>query len=161
MSHIFICTRPFCFAVTWCLSETSICLSVSSDDSEKNRNIWRHVTLCSRIQNPIGQLQTVTKISTSTFVIIRHMFHRCIYLLVTVIFSVFACTIKFSLKHTWFFFFSFSFGGFGNFAIRWYSDPHLKHFRGVRSVCLLSKSPAARAFSFYGLILLDSFLQSD
>ena len=65
--------------------------------------------------------------------------------------------LPFSLKSTYFHRFSFSFGGFRNFAIRWSSYPHLKHYRGVRSVCLLSESPAARAFSFSCLILLNNF----
>ena len=30
--HIFICAWPFCFAETWCLSATSMCLSVSSNE---------------------------------------------------------------------------------------------------------------------------------
>ena len=56
------------------------------------------MTHCSRIQNPIGQLQTVTKISTGTFVITRHMCNICIYLLVTIIFAVVACMIIFPIK---------------------------------------------------------------
>ena len=52
------------------------------------------------IQNPklIGQLRTVTKIFTRTFVIARHSCHRCIYILVTVIFAVVACKITFLIK---------------------------------------------------------------
>ena len=65
--------------------------------------------------------------------------------------------LPFSLKRTCFHCFSFSFGGFGNFEIRLSSDPHLKHFRGVRSVRLLSESPNARAFSFSCMILLNNF----
>ena len=56
--------------------------------------------------------------------------------------------LTFSLKRTCFRRFSLSFGGFGHFKIRWYSDPHLKFFRGVGSVCLLSESPAARDLPF-------------
>ena len=62
--------------------------------------------------------------------------------------------LTFSLKRTCFCCFSLSFGGFGHFAIRWSSDPYLKHFRDVRSVCLLSEAPTTRSFSFYFLILL-------
>ena len=65
--------------------------------------------------------------------------------------------LPFSLKITWFFNFLLSFGGFGHFAIRWSWDPHLKHFRGVRSECLLSEWPSARDFSFSCLILLKRF----
>ena len=53
---------------------------------------------CSRIQNPIVQLQTVTILSTFAFVITRHSWHRCVYLMVIVIFSVVACTITFFIK---------------------------------------------------------------
>ena len=65
--------------------------------------------------------------------------------------------LHFSFKCTCFFCFSFSFGGFGHFAIRWSWDPHLKCFWGVRSVRLLSEWPAARDFSFSSLILLKHF----
>ena len=64
----------------------------------KIRKFWHHVTRWSRIQNPIGQLRTVTKISTRTFIITRHMCHRCIYILVTVIFSFVTCTITSFIK---------------------------------------------------------------
>ena len=66
--------------------------------------------------------------------------------------------LRFSIKHTCFCCFSLSFGGFGYFAIRWSSDPHLKHFWGVRSVHLLSELPAAQAFSCSFLIHLKHFL---
>ena len=52
------------------------------------------MTRCSRIQNPIGQLKTVTRIPTRTLVIIRYMYHICIYLLITFILDVVACTIN-------------------------------------------------------------------
>ena len=53
---------------------------------------------CSRIQNPIGQLQTVTILYTFLFVINIHSCHRCVYLMVIVIFAVVACTITFFIK---------------------------------------------------------------
>ena len=56
--------------------------------------------------------------------------------------------IPFSFKSTCFCRFSLYFGGFGNFAIKLSSDPHLKHFRGVRSVCLFSESPSTRVLFF-------------
>ena len=46
----------------------------------------------------MGQLWTVTKCFTRTFVIARHMCYRCLYPLVTVIFAVVACTITFFIK---------------------------------------------------------------
>ena len=50
------------------------------------------------IQNTIGQLRTVTILYTFVFVITRHTCHRCVYLMVIVIFSVVACTITFLIK---------------------------------------------------------------
>ena len=65
--------------------------------------------------------------------------------------------LPFSFKRTCFRHFLFYFGGFGHFAIRWSLDPHLKHFRGIHSVRLLSESPAAQDFSFSCVILLKHF----
>ena len=53
---------------------------------------------CSRIQDKIGQLQTVIIILTWKCVITRHTCNRCIYLLVNVIFDVVACTITFFIN---------------------------------------------------------------
>ena len=53
LSHIFICTWTFCFAVTWCPSPTSMYLSVSSNEpvikSETFGFMW-HVAPESKIQ---------------------------------------------------------------------------------------------------------------
>ena len=56
--------------------------------------------------------------------------------------------LPFSLKLTWFRRFKLSFGGFGKCSIMWSSDPHLKHFRIVRSIFLLDITSTARYFSF-------------
>ena len=56
---------------------------------------------CSWIQNPIGQLRTVTILFTFAFVITRHSCHICVYLMVTVVFAVVACTITFFIKTYW------------------------------------------------------------
>ena len=77
-------------------------------------------------------------------VIARHSYHRCIYLAVTIIFADVVCMITFFIKNTC----------FGHFVIMWSSDPHLKHLRGVRSICLLDETWTARAFSIFFLILL-------
>ena len=51
--HICICTWPFCFAVTWCPSATSVYLSVSFNyprmKSETSGVMW-HIALESKIQ---------------------------------------------------------------------------------------------------------------
>ena len=62
------------------------------------RNLWRHMALCSRIQNPIGQLRTVTILYTFAFIIARHSCHRYVYIMVIVIFDVVSCTINFFIK---------------------------------------------------------------
>ena len=87
----------------------------------------------------------------------RHTCHRCIYLLVTVVFAVIICRITFSLNFTWFFHFSCSFDGIRNIAIRWSSDIHPKQNLVVCSVRLLYKSTSAHAFFFSCLILLIFF----
>ena len=112
-------------------------------------------------KNSIGELQTITKISTRIFMITRHTCHRCIY--------IFDCYhhhhpwnifvmhgYPFSLKQTLFCCLSLSLGGFRTLAIRWSTDLHLKHLQGGCSVCCLSKSPALRAL--YDLILSLIFL---
>ena len=80
------------------------------------------------------------------------------YIFCSLLFSPFSHTqLSFSLKRTYFRRFSFSFGVFRLFAIRWSSDTHLKHFWGVHYIGLLSDSPSARDFSFSFLILLNHF----
>ena len=123
----------------------------------KTRNLWCHVARSSRFQNPIGKLQTVTKfpLGHSSLPDIRAIYA---YIFWSLLFSPLShAQLPFSLKRTSFRRFSFYFGGFRNFAIMWSSDPYLKYFQGVHSVCLLSESPAARAFSFPSLILLNFF----
>ena len=93
---------------------------------------------------------------TRIFVIARHTCHICIYR--SLFFSpLLYKRLPFLLKRNWFCRFLLSFGGFGNFAIRWYSDPHLKYFQGVIFFCIFSKSSTARASSFSFLILLIFF----
>ena len=116
-------------------------------------SLWCDVRLKLQLVYPYLLMNLFTR----TFVITRHTCHRCIYLLVTFIFAIVSCIVIFSFKHTYFHCLFFLFGGFGNFAIMWSSDPHLKHFQGVYSVCLLSGSPAAQALSFSYLIVLNHF----
>ena len=135
-----------------------ICLSVSSNEPgikyETSGVMW-HVDLESKIQLvncklspkfPLGKfsLSDIIAIDASIFwsLLFSPLYHA---------------RFTFSLKRTFFCLFVLSFGGFRNFEIRLSSDLHLKHFRGVRYVRLLSESPAARAFSFSCLILLKCF----
>ena len=97
-SHIFIHTWPLCFAVMWCSSVTSMYLSISSYEpgmkSETSGVIW-HVATKSKSNWSIA---IVTILFTLTFVIARHSCHRCVYLLVIIIFGVVAGTITFFIK---------------------------------------------------------------
>ena len=65
--------------------------------------------------------------------------------------------LPFSPKRTFFRHLSLSLNGFRHFSNIPSPDLHLKHLQGVRSVRLLSESPAARAFYFSFLILLKHF----
>ena len=115
------------------------------------------MSCCSIIQNPIDQLRTVTKIFTRKFVITRHMCHRLIYLFVTVIFAVAACTITFFIKMYLllpFIILLWWLWTFCNYVIFISTS---KEIRGVRSVRLLSKASTARDFSFSCLFFLIFF----
>ena len=157
-SHIFIRTRPFCFAVTWCLSATSIYSSVSSNDpgmkSETYGVIW-HVAPESKIQLVNCELPPNFSLEHSSLPDICAI---DAYILWSLLFLPLShAQLPFSLKRTCFCRFSLSLGGFRHFVITWSSDPHLKHFQGVRSVHLLSEWPAAQDFSFSYLIFLKHF----
>ena len=69
--------------------------------------------------------------------------------------------LPFSIKRTCYRCFSLSFGGLGHFAIMLSLDPHLKHFRGIFSICISDETSNARVFSFSFPIILKHFLQSD
>ena len=134
MSFRYCCTFVFVldlfFAVMWYLSATSMYLSVSSNDpgmKSETSVVIRHVATKSKPNWSIANYH-----HTLHFCAI-HLCHRWVYLMVIVIFAVVACTITFFIKTYLIFCFSLSFGGLGNFAIMWSSDPHLKHFQGRRS----------------------------
>ena len=63
----------------------------------------------------------------------------------------------FSIKSTFLHRFSISFGGFVHYKIMWYSDLHLKHFRGIRSIRLFSEASTARAFYIFVIFILKHF----
>ena len=154
LSHICICTWTFCFAVTWCPSATSMYLSVSSNDpgmkSETYGVIW-HVAIESKIQLVNCELSPYFSLLRSSLLDIRAI---DAYILWSSLLSPLSHSQwPFSLKHTCLRRFSLSFGGLGHFAIMWYSDPHLNHFRCGRSVCILDETSTARAFSFSFFIL--------
>ena len=146
----------------WYPSATSMYLSVASDQPKiKYRTsgiIW-HFATESKIQLVNYELSLIIPLGHWS---LPDMCAIDTYIFWSLLFSPLShAGLPFSLKHTWFFRFSFSYGGFGNFGIRWSSYPHLKHFGGVRSVCMLFEWPAARYFPFFFLILLNCFLQND
>ena len=142
LSHIFIRTWPFCFAVTWCPYSTSVYLSVSYNESgmksETSGVMW-HVAPESKIQLVNCELSPKFSLGNSSLP------NNCAidaYIFWSLLFSPLEhARLPFLFKRTYFWRFSIYFGGFGHFAIMWYSDTHLKHFRGVRYVCLLSRIP--------------------
>ena len=151
----FICTCPFCFALTWRLSATSISLYVSSNEpgiKYETSGVMYHFAPESKIQLVNCKLSPKLSLGHSSLPYIcainAYIFWSLLFLLLLY------AQLTFSLKRTWFCRFSFYFGGFVNFAISWSSDLHIKHFQGVCSVRLLYEWPDARNFSFSVLILL-------
>ena len=161
-SRICICTWPFCFARTWCPSATSMYLSVSSNDPEmkpETSGVMWQVATESIIQLVNCELSPYFSLERSSLLEIRSI---DMYILWSSLFSpLLHARLKFSLKRTCFRRLSLSFGGLGNFAIMWSSDPHLNHFRGGHSICLWDETSTARDFSFSFLTLLKHFLQND
>ena len=152
----------FCFYVTWCPYATSMCLSVSSNEtgikSETSGVMW-HVAPESKIQSANCKLSPKFPLGHSSLLDMRAI---DAYIFCSLLFSVLLCArLTFSLKITCFRHVSLSFGGFGHFTMRWSSDPHLKHFWGVRYDRLLFEAPAVRAFSFSCLSYWKTFLQSN
>ena len=157
-SHIFIPNCPFCFAVTWFLSATAMYLSVSCYEpvmKYETFGVMWHVAPESKIQLVNCELSPYFSIFRSSLLDILAI---DAYILWSSLFSpLLHARLTFLLKRTCLRRFSFSFGGLGNFAIMWSSDPHLNHFRGGRSEFLLDEISTARAFSFSFLILLKHF----
>ena len=147
--HICIHTWPFCFAVTWCLSATSMYLSVSSNDpgmkSETSGVIW-HIAPESKIQLVNCELSPYFSLLRSSLLDIRAI---DVYILWSSSFSPLShARLTFSLKRTCLRRFSLSFGDLGHSAIMWSSDPQLKHLWGGRFEFQLDETSSAQAFSF-------------
>ena len=130
LSHIFICTCPFCFVVTWCPYETSMCLSVSSNEpgikSETCGVIW-NVDPESKIQLVNCKLSLKSLLERSSLSDMRAIFAYIFWSLSFLSLLHYFCDAQFplSLKRTCFCRSSLSLGGFGNFAMTWSTDPHL------------------------------------
>ena len=157
LSHIFICTCSFCFAVTWCPSETSICLYVSYKKpgikTETSGIIW-HFYPESKIQLVNWKLSPKCLLGNLSLSDIHAIYAYIFWSLLFCQFSGYFSDAwsPLSLKCTCFRRFSFYLGGFIHFAIRWSSDPNLKHLGGVHSIRLFSESPASQDFSLSFLI---------
>ena len=152
-SHIFIWTWPICFAVTWCPSATSIFLSVSSNGpgiKYETCGVMWHVDPESKIQWVNCELSSEYLLGISSLPDICAIDAYIFWSLSLSPFpnSFWDARLPLSLKRTCFRCFLLSLGGFGHLAMMWSSDPHLKYLRGLRSVCCLSESPAARAFPY-------------
>ena len=136
-SHICILTWPFCFAVTWCPSATSMYLSISYNvpgiKSVTSGVIW-HVAPEYKIQLVNCELSPYFTLLRSSSLDIRAIYAYILWWSLSS--PLLHAQLPFSLKHTCFLCFSLYFGGLVHFAIMRSSDPHLKHFQGGRSVCL-------------------------
>ena len=98
-SHIFIWSSPVfcCDKILICNFNTFICFWQLF--CYKTRNLYSHLPSHTWVYNPIGQLQTVSKISSSAFCILRHRCHRRIYLLaLTLIYTVVRHLIHFHIS---------------------------------------------------------------
>ena len=99
-------------------------------------------------------MQTVTKILIMTFVIVRHTCHRCLYILVIVIFAVVVCTINFFIKTYVISPFFNTFKWIWTFCNNVIFISTSKTFWGIHSVCLFSKSKVTQDLYFSFLILI-------
>ena len=140
LSHIFVHTLPFCFAVTWCPSATSSCLSLFSNEpgirSDTSGFMW-HVSTESKTQFVNCELSPKFPLGHYSLLDMRAI-DACIFwsLLFLLLFHE---RLPFSWKCTCFRRFLLFFSDFGNVVIRWSPYPHLKNFRGVCSFRLLYK----------------------
>ena len=88
-------------------------------------------------------MQAVSKISSKTFCIGRHVFQRLVYpLRLALGCTVFWCLVYFRLSvHTHFMLFCVpvnflsKVSSFGKIVMKWSSDPYLKHIFGFRPLC--------------------------
>ena len=142
--HIFICTCPFYFAMTWCPSVTSICLSVSSNKHgikpETCGTIW-HVDTESKIQSVNYKLSPKYLLGIFSLPDIRAIYAYIFwsFLLSHLSKYFWDAQLPLLLKRTYFCSFSFYLCDFWNFTIRWCSNPHLKYLQRMHSVRLWSK----------------------
>ena len=135
LSHIYIWTFPFIFAMTWCPSATSIYLSISYNEPGMKPGIccviW-HVALEYKIQLVNCELSLKYLLGISSLPVICTIYEYILWLLKLSPSSNFVCDSRLpvSLEQTWFHCFLLSPDGFGNLAIRWSTYPHQKHLRG-------------------------------
>ena len=132
----------------------SVSFNVPGMKYETSGVIW-HVAPESKIQLVNCKLSPYFSLLRSSLLYIRAIDMYILWS--SLILPLLHAGLTFSLKSTCFHCFSFYFSGLGNFAIIWSSDPHLKHFRGGRSVFLLDETSTAWALSFSFLILLKHF----
>ena len=159
LSHIFIWAFHFCFAVTWCPSVTSICLSISSNKHgikpETCGTIW-HVDTESKIQSVNYKLSPKYLLGIFSLPDIRAIDAYIFWSLLFLPFSNYFCDARLplSLKRTGFCHFSLYLGGFGHLTIRRYLDLHLKNFSRFTFSLLLVQITGRTSFL---LLLYDLF----
>ena len=116
-------------------------------------------------------MRSVSKISSSTFLIGRHTCHRCVYILwLALICTVFWRLIYFIDLYAQFLGFSmlqwtclYKVSGFGKFVIKWSSNTHLKHLfyfwplRLLHLLLELRELKGSLLYTFYFLCCLKYF----
>ena len=136
LSRIFIWTSPVCFAVTKYPSVTSICLSVSTN--EPVIKTWISAVMWQVVPESKAQLvsckmspEYLLEISTLENICAIYVYIFCdsvwsvlFYDILSIVVNLYARVLGFSVFQ-WNFLFKVS--GFGKFAIKWSSNPHLKH----------------------------------
>ena len=151
--HICIRNDPFCFAVTWCPSGTSMYLSLSSNDPRmkyETYGVMWHVDPESKIQMVNCELSPYFSLLQSSSQDICLIDAYILWLSLSS--PLLHEQLPFLLKLTCLRHLSLSFGGLGHFEIMWSLDPHLNNFGGGRSEFLLYETSTARVFSFSCLI---------
>ena len=161
MSHIFICTCPFCFSMKLCQSAISICVSVSSFNpgiKSGTSGITWHIAPESKIQLFYYGLSPKFLLGNSSLSDIRsidaHIFWSLLFFPLLHFFL--RCTITSFIKTYSLSPFIVFFGWLQKFCNQIIFRSASKILWCVISVRLLSESLATRAFSVYFLILLKT-----
>ena len=145
-SHIFVLTSPVFFAVTKFLYTTSIYLSVSTNEtgikSEISGVMWQvapeskiHLVSCELYPKSILGISELEDIQIiDDYIFCDSIKFSLFSNVLSILFDLYAWFLGFS-AFQWTFLSKVS--GFRTFAMKWSSDPHLKHVFGFWLLCSL------------------------